>query len=301
MEIRAVRHYISCRFFRHYLFYWQNQNLFGSTFHLQAHFKNANGLTIGNNVLLSGINIGTIREIDFVSDSTVLVHMVIHSEIQQYIKKDASAIIGSDGLMGDKVLMILPGTNSREIVKDNSMITALEAVGMEDLMSGLKKSTDNAEIITKQLSEFSYKINNGKGTLSKILTNEEFAENINKTLNNLETGTSEFVTFTKKMNTKNGTLSKLMTDPTYANSIERSLISFEKSAADINVFSANLNNKKGVVSKLLTDEKTANTLDSTLINLQTGTKKLNEIEEAIKQSFLFRGYFRRQEKAKVKK
>ncbi|MBC7749640.1 MAG: MCE family protein [Methylotenera sp.] len=282
-------------------FIGKSQNLFGETFHLQAKFKNVSGLRIGNNVLLSGIKIGTIKEIDFVSDSTVIVNMIIRSAVQQYIKTDALVTIGSDGLMGDKVLMISPGTNSMEVVKDNSMILSEQAIGIESLMTGLKKSIDNAEIVTKQLSEFSYKINNSTGALSKVLTDAEFSKSIDRTMQNLETGTSEFVVFTKKMNNKDGSLSKLMTDSIYANSIKKTLLSFEKSAADINVFTAKLNNENGIVSKLLTDEKMAKSLDTTLMNLQTGTKRLNEIEEAIKRSFLFRGNFRRHEKAKAQK
>lgn len=288
-------------FFVTVYFIGKSQNLFGDTFHLQAKFKNVSGLRIGNNVQLSGINIGTIKDIEFLSDSIVVVNMLIRSEIQQYIKTDAFATIGSDGLMGDKVLMISSGKKSQTVIKDNAMIASNETIGMEDLMNGLKKSIDNAEIITKQLSEFSYKINHGKGALSKVLTDEEFAKSIDKTMKNLETGSDEFVVFTRKMNDKDGTLSKLMTDPTYANSIKKTLSSFEKSANDITIFTAKLNNEKGIVSKLLTDEKMANSLDTTLTNLKTGSKKLIEIEEAVKHNFLLRCFFKKQEKAKAKK
>lgn len=281
-------------------FIGKSQNLFGDNFDLNTKFKNVNGLRIGNNVLLSGINIGTIKEISFVSDSTVIVNMVIRSEVQQFIKEDASVTIGSDGLMGDKVLMISSGANSQVVVKNNAMITSYEAISMEDLMKGLKKSIDNAEIITKELSQFSYKINNGKGALSKVLMDEEFSKKIDKTMNNLATGTDEFAVFTKKLNDKDGTLSMLMTDPSYAKSIKKTLFAFEKSAADVNVFTAKLSNEKGIVSKLLSDEKSANTLDSTLINLKTSSEKLIEIEEAAKHNFLLRGYFKKQEKAKAK-
>ncbi|MBU0942351.1 MAG: MCE family protein [Bacteroidetes bacterium] len=281
-------------------FIGKSQNLFGTTFYLQAKFKNVSGLQIGNNVQLSGINIGTVKEIEFLSDSIVMVNMVIRSEIQQYIKTDAFATIGSDGLMGDKVLMITAGSTSQEIVKDHALILSTEAVGMEDLMNGLKKSIDNAQVITKELSEFSHKMNNGKGALAKVLTDEEFSRTIDKTLHNLERGTDEFVLFTKNMNNKNGSLSKIMTDPVYANSIEKTLSGFEKSAADINVFTSKLWNENGIISKLLSDEKMANDLDSILINTKAATEKLNELEEAAKHNFLLRGYFRRQEKAKDK-
>ena len=288
-------------FFVTIYFIGKSQNLFGANFHLNVKFKNVSGLKVGNNVLLSGIQIGTVKNIEFVSDSVVVVNLTIESKVQKYIKMDALASIGSDGLMGDKVVTISPGSVSNKMVDDNSEIASIEAVELKDLMSGLKKSVDNAEIITKQLSEFSYKINNGKGALSKVLTDEEFAKSIDKTMKNLEKGSDEFVDFTKKMNDKNGTLSKLMTDPYYANSIKKTLSGFEKSTADINTFTNKLNNENGIVSKLLTDKKMANSFDSTLVNLQTGTKKLNEIEEAVKHNFLLRGYFKKQAKAKAKK
>ncbi|MBE0391894.1 MlaD family protein [Flavobacterium sp. PL002] len=287
-------------FFATLYFIGSSQNLFGSTFQLKTKFKNVSGLKVDNNVLLSGINIGSIKEIEFISDSSVVVVMVIKNEVQQYIKTDALASIGSDGLMGDKVVTISPGNKSDRVVEDDSYIASIEEVELQDLMSGLKKSIDNAEVITKELSEFSYKINNGEGMLSKILTDPQLAKSVQKSMLNLEEGSDQFVLFTKKMNDKNGTFSKLMTDPYYTNSIKKSLSGLEKSTADINTFTATLNNGNGIVSKLLTDAKLAKSLDSTMTNLQTGTKKLNELEEAAKHNFILRGFFRKKEKEKKK-
>ncbi|MDA6071585.1 MlaD family protein [Flavobacterium sp. AC] len=282
-------------------FIGKSQNLFGDTFQLKAKFKNVSGLKNGNNVLLSGINIGTIKDISFISDSTVVVDMIIREEVHQYIKTDAWASIGSDGLMGDKVLTISPKNSFAQMVKDGDMIASNEAVGMEDLIAGLKKSVDNAQIITKQLSEFSYKINNGKGALSKVLTDENFANSIDVTMKNLKESSNEFAVFTKKINDKDGTLSKLMTDPYYANSIKKTLSGFEKSVSDLNVFTSKLNTGKGILPKLISDEKLSNSLDSTLTNLQTGSKNLIEIELAAKQNFLLRGYFKKKKKQEAKK
>lgn len=287
-------------FFATLYFIGSSKNLFGSTFHLKTKFKNVSGLKVDNNVLLSGINIGSIKEIEFISDSSVVVVMVIKNEVRQYIKTDALASIGSDGLMGDKVVTISPGNKSDRVVEDDSYIASIEEVELQDLMSGLKKSIDNAEVITKELSEFSYKINNGEGMLSKILTDPQLAKSVERSVTNLEEGSDQFVLFTKKMNDKNGTFSKLMTDPYYTNSIKKSLSGLEKSTTDINTFTATLNNGNGIVSKLLNDEKLAKSLDSTMTHLQTGTKKLNELEEAAKHNFLLRGFFRKQEKEKKK-
>ncbi len=278
-------------------FIGNNKNLFTSTFELKSQFKNVSGLKEGNNVRFSGINVGTVKEIEFLSDSAVMVKIIIKEEVQQYIKTDAIASIGSDGLMGDKVLTISPGTSSNQMVKDKGTIRSMATVDMEDLMKGLNKSVDNAQIITQQLSEFSTKINNGKGALNKVLTDEEFAGGLEKMMNNLKTSSDEFVVFTTKMNDKNGTLSRLMTDPKYANSVENTLDNLEKTSNEFEAFSKRLNNDKGILSKLVGNERLATSLDSSLINIEKASKNIIEIEEAAKHNFLLRGYFKKKEKA----
>ncbi|MDI9311047.1 MAG: MlaD family protein [Limnohabitans sp.] len=277
-------------------FIGKSKNLFGSNFLLNSHFKNVSGLKVGNNVQFSGINVGTVKKIEFLSDSVVVVNLIIKEEVQKFIKIDAVARIGSDGLMGDKVLIILPGTSSNEIVKNNATISSSKSVEFEDLMKSLNKSVNNAEIITLQLSEFSYKINKGKGAINKILTDEEFANGLQNTLNNLQLSSNEFLDFTKKMNNKNGTLSRLITDPVYANSIEKTLLSLDNSATEINVFTKKLNNSKGILSKLISEERLAISLDSSLTNIEKGSKKLLEIEEAAKHNFFLRGFFKKKKK-----
>jgi phospholipid/cholesterol/gamma-HCH transport system substrate-binding protein len=166
-------------------FIGKNQNLFGSTFILKSKFKNVSGLKIGNNVRFSGIDIGTIKNIDFVSDSSIVVVSVIESDVQKFIKTDAVASIGSDGLMGDKVLSISPGTESNKMGDDNSFIKSAKAIELEDLMKGLKKSVDNAATITNELVVFSQKLNNNNGALSRLMTDKKFANSLTNTLINL--------------------------------------------------------------------------------------------------------------------
>lgn len=166
-----------------------NRNLFVSTFQLKSHFKNVSGLKVGNNVRFSGINVGSVDGIEFISDTTVVVNLLIKKEVQQYIKTDAMASIGSDGLMGDKVLAISPGTASNSIVKDNANIASTNAIEMEDIMKSVKASVDNASIITEQLAEFSYKMNDKNGALSKLLSDPSFANKMDATMSNVKNAT----------------------------------------------------------------------------------------------------------------
>ena len=224
----------------------KNKNMFGSTFAVNTKFRNVSGLKVGNNVRFSGINIGTVDRIEFLSDSAVAVHLIIKEDVQQYLKTDAIASIGSDGLMGDKVLTISPGTASHQILKDNASIASIKAVDMEDIMKSVKMSVDNAVIITNQLALFSVKFNNKDGALSKLMTDATFANSLTKTLTNLETSSYEFSVFTKKMNSSKGVLSKLVTDEKLGNSVDSTIIDLKETvkAAQSNFLLKGYFNKK---------------------------------------------------------
>jgi phospholipid/cholesterol/gamma-HCH transport system substrate-binding protein len=167
-------------------FIGKQKNMFGSTFRIHANFKNVSGLTVGNNVRFSGINIGTVDEIQLVSDSSVVVSMTIEKEVQKFIKIDATASIGSDGLMGDKVLTISPGTHSQKKIKENGKIGSIEAIEMDDIMRSAKVTMENASVITQELAEFTYDMNNGNGTISRLMTDENLANSLDKTMSNLQ-------------------------------------------------------------------------------------------------------------------
>lgn len=173
-------------------FIGKQKNLFGSTFRITSSFKTVSGLEIGNNVRFSGINIGTVDEIRLINDSTVLVGMVIKEDVREFIKTDAKASIGSDGLMGDKVLTISPGAQSQKVVENNGQIASLNGIEMNDIMKSVKKSMDNVSVISEELAVFSHSMNNGNGALSKLVRDPGMANAMDNTLNNLEKGTKGF-------------------------------------------------------------------------------------------------------------
>jgi phospholipid/cholesterol/gamma-HCH transport system substrate-binding protein len=262
-------------------FIGKNKNLFGSTFNLKSEFKNVSGLKVGSNIRLSGINVGTVNKIEFISDSLVLVKLLIKDEVRQYIKTDATASIGSDGLVGDKVLIISPGTTSKSIVKDNDIILSNRTIELEDIMNSVKKSADNAEILTRQLADFSFKMNDKKGFLSKVMTNQNFANSIEKTITNLEISTKEIAKFTPKINNPNGAISKLFTDKNFADRIDNTMANLQKSTNDLNAFTSKMNSKDNVLTKLMTDQTLATNLEVTLKNLETSSNEFAKFTSKI--------------------
>lgn len=173
-------------------FIGKQKNLFGSTFNITSKFKTVSGLEVGNNVRFSGINIGTVEEIRLINDSSVVVSMVIKDEVREFIKTDARASIGSDGLMGDKVLTISPGMKSQTAIENNGAIASIDGIEMADLMKSVKKSVDNVGIISDELAIFSHSMNNGNGALARLVRDDKMANSVSNTLSNLETGTKGF-------------------------------------------------------------------------------------------------------------
>ena len=233
-------------------FIGKTQNLFGSTVALNAKFKNVSGLKEGNNVRFSGIDIGTVKNIEFVSDSAVVVNFVVEQDVQKFIKTDANVSIGSDGLMGDKVLTISPGSKSQKVVDENATIASTKAVEMEDLMKGFQKSVDNAGVITDQLATFTTKMNSNNGALSRLMTDEKFANSLSNTLANLESSSSNFSTFTKKMNNKNGALNKLVSDEKLGKTVDSAVINLNetvKAAQNNFLLKGYFNKKKKAAAK----------------------------------------------------
>lgn len=168
------------------------KQLFTNTFSMSAQFSNVNGLQVGNNVRFAGINVGTVENIEVITDSSVKVIMVVDISKQKFIKKDAKAIIGSDGLMGNKILNISAGTSQYAQVEDQDMIGTTIPVSFDDLLLNLKTTTDNAAAITNDLADIMDNIRSGKGTIGKLFMDTVFAENLDKTIINVKQGTKGF-------------------------------------------------------------------------------------------------------------
>lgn len=173
-------------------FIGKQKNLFGSTFTITSQFKTVNGLEVGNNVRFSGINIGTVEEIRLINDSSVVVSMVIKDKVREFIKTDARTSIGSDGLMGDKVLTISPGEKSTKVIENGGQLASVQGIEMNDIMKSVKKSVDNVGIISDELAIFSHSMNNGNGALARLVRDDKMANSVSNTLSNLESGTKGF-------------------------------------------------------------------------------------------------------------
>ena len=169
----------------------KQRNKFGPVLHLTTRFSSVTGLRDGSNVRLGGIDVGTVESIELVTDSTVEVDMIIQRKVQKFIRKDAKAGIGSDGLMGDKFIAIAAGTPTSPLVTDGDSLSSKQPVETDAIMASLKQSADNAAIITANLADISNRITHGKGSLGRLLHDSTLSDNISATMKNLRSGTKK--------------------------------------------------------------------------------------------------------------
>lgn len=171
------------------VFFIGNQkSLFSSTFRVYGTFKNVNGLTVGNNVRFAGINIGVVDGINIVTDSSVRVDLSLNNSVKKFIKKDCKMSIGSDGLMGDKLIVIAPGgIRSTQEVEAGNQLASVNPVDIDKIIGKLTKVADNAETLTSGLSAIVTKVNSGKGSLGRLLNNDKIARDLEGTVQQAKT------------------------------------------------------------------------------------------------------------------
>ncbi len=158
------------------------QNLFSDTFSIFATFKNVGGLMVGNNIRFAGINVGTVEEVVIINDTTVRVDMRLQSKVHKFLKNDAMASIGSDGLMGDKLVVIAPGINGDKLIEDGGYIHSVDPMDFDKIIGKFTRVVDNAETITASLASISSQISGGKGSLGKLIYTDDLQKGLVSTV-----------------------------------------------------------------------------------------------------------------------
>ncbi|SFD59029.1 phospholipid/cholesterol/gamma-HCH transport system substrate-binding protein [Chitinophaga sp. CF118] len=286
---------------------------------INAVFDDVGGLLQGGNVWFSGVKVGTVKDISFYGDREVLVTMSIEKKAEAHIHKDAMAKIGSDGLIGNKIVIIYGGTATAPVAEKNSFLKVEKALTTDDMLATLQINNKNLAEITTSFKSIAKKIDSGNGALATILNDPAMAGKLTATINNLQdisdnfkvtsatskTVLSDFRNFSGKLNRPGSSINKLVTDTTMYGDISGTLSELQMASGSISRFTANLktmsdrlNEKSNAVGVLLNDSAAANSLKIIIKNLETSSQKLDEDLEAAQHNFLLRGFFKKKAKEK---
>jgi phospholipid/cholesterol/gamma-HCH transport system substrate-binding protein len=290
----------------------QKQHMFSETFEIAAHFNNVNGLQPGNNVRFSGIDAGSVTEVNFMNDSVIEVRMRIKESLRQHIKQNALASIGTDGLMGNMIVNISPGKGQALPVENNSLIQSYSRIKTDDILNTLNVTNDNAAMLTHDLLEITQQIKTGKGTVSSVLYDTTLRNEVLLTVKNLRLTaqkTNELIqelnTLTNEINQGRGTIGWLLNDTLTAHQVSSTLTKLQQTGTklqsvsdSIQVVLHNMQEGKGALPLLVYDTAVAEDVRQSLHNIKEGTASFTENMEALKRSAFLRKYFKEQEKKK---
>lgn len=291
-------------------FIGNRQNLFGSNIKLYAQFSNVNGLQAGNNVRYSGIDVGTVTRIRMTSDTLILVEMIVRESESRFIRKDAVATIGSDGLVGNMIVNVLPRSGKTIPVVSGDTISTYSRIGADDMLTTLNVTNENAALLTADLLKITTELTQGKGTLGMLINDTVMADELKQTMIQLRKASAGANRTIAELNQVVGSIRDnesvagvLLTDTVSGGKMKRIIENLEEASQQIGLIGQNLDtivtefrSADGAYHYLTQDEELVRRIDSTMINIQESSEKFNENMEAMRSSFLFKGYFKKQEK-----
>jgi len=295
-------------------FIGERQNMFAKTFTISANFNNVNGLMHGNNVRYSGINIGTVKSISMINDSTINVAMIIDEKMITHIKSNAIATIGSDGLVGNMIVNIVPGKGDAPIINDGEIIASYSKIGTDDILSTLSVTNENAAILTAKLLNIADAMTDGKGTFGMLIYDTIVSANLKQTVKQLRITSIEASKAMKELNNIVSSVNfdesiagTLLNDSLQSQKVKNIITNLEDSSRDIKGVITNLNetignlkNGEGALNYLSNDPELVKNIEETMKSINEGTQKFNENMEALKHNFLTRSYFRKLERQEKK-
>lgn len=290
------------------------QNKFSKNLVVTTYFHDVKGLKVGNNVWFSGVKVGIVKEIKFQSINDVKVVMHIEEKSSQFIREDVVAKLGSDGLIGNAIVNLVGGSDQVPPIQDGDVIKSVGGTDTDAMFATLQTNNENLVEITKNFAVLSKQMVEGKGTVGALMTDSTIALSLKSTVQGLDKvmadvnkASANLVVLMNKLNSNQGLIHDLTTDTVVFASLRESATQLQgvtETAStlmeNLNTTSARLNDKDNALGVLTNDPEAAEEIRQILRNLNMSTEKLDDNMKALQSNFLFRGYFRKQQKEQEK-
>ncbi len=273
------------------LFIGNKESLFTSTINIKAYFSEVEGLKTGAPVRLSGYDIGSVSNISLAPDTTgkVIVQMRIENDVRTFVRLNSVATISTEGLVGKKIVSISPGTTDYEIVRDGGIIESVDPVNVQQIIAESQGVIANLRIMTKDFSEITTKINEGKGTVGKIFNDDELyyaavdlTKSADESLDNMTSRLKEITDYIVEL----------------GKGINNVMNNVDTTIVGVKELTSKINRGEGALGALIADKSVYDSVKTVITNLvqtseyaSSGASKFAENMEALKHNWLFKSYF----------
>lgn len=245
------------------------QNMFQRNVKITATFTDVKGLRVGANVRFTGIDVGTVNKMVILSDTRVLIEMAIHEKVTTFIKKNSVATIANEGLMGSKIVVILPGSADERSILNGDNLSTSQPVEIDDIIREIKTSSERISAVSSNLVDITDKINRGEGIFGKIFTDTSFAYNLSLSSQNLQE-------ISDRVNRGEGLVGRIFADTSLANNLDSASILIEQISRNLEGITQKVDQGEGIFSLLLSDTSLTYNLYVASQNLNYSTANLEK-------------------------
>jgi phospholipid/cholesterol/gamma-HCH transport system substrate-binding protein len=222
---------------------------------LTTYFENSAGLKLGAPVNLEGVTIGEVTHVTVSTDpnhklTPVKVVFKIDPKYHKSVHTDSKASLSTVGVLGDTVLDINSVVAAGPEVQSGQELGTLETPNLTDVVKASQGTIESLNVILAKMNNIVDGIQNGKGSVGKLINDPELYNRATQTITELQT-------MVQNLNAGKGSAGKLLHDDQLYDRLNDTSAQLQKITAD-------LNNGKGSAGKLLKDDTLYNNLNSTL-------------------------------------
>jgi phospholipid/cholesterol/gamma-HCH transport system substrate-binding protein len=277
--------------------------LFTKKISIHAFVDNAGGLRVGAPVRLEGVDIGNVTGIRVVHDpkrkvAPVDITMKITTKYEDTMKSDCEASLNTAGVLGEVFLDVDCRAASGKPLQTGDILPTKDVPQLQDVIRATQGTIENVNVLLKRVDDVVSYVQNGQGSIGKIIYDPDLYNRANDTLRQLQQ-------ITTQINSPNGSIGKLINSDELYNKANAAVDNLNKiideaqngngtigkflkdpalyddahkTITQANDLISGINAGKGTLGKLTKDEALANKIDSTVTRLDHIIDRLDKGE-----------------------
>lgn len=250
-------------------FIGQVGHVFGDRYRLVTLMQSGAGLVPGASVQLAGQNVGQVDRIEWIepedrppTGEAVAVWLAVNEEVRSQIRADSRARLRTQGLLGDQVVDIQPGSPDARILQPDDTLAAEGALDYQAILEQASGAVTNLTRLTGQLEELTRRLLAGEGSLGRLVTDEALYGRLTEL-------SAELTRFLEAARSGEGSLAMLLND----RELYDRMVSV---TASLDSLSADVARGEGSLGRLVTSDSLYRELRSVAVRSDSLLRRLDE-------------------------
>jgi len=254
---------------------------------VRTEMNSVDGLRRGAEVRLSGVKVGSVKDVRFNTQipknlnaqNNIEIIMEIDGKLDgrpavERIRTDSKAFLKTAGVLGDNIIDITPGTLQREQIKDGDLIPSVEQKTVGDIINAAQTAVGNLNFISDDIRAITRKLRVGEGSsFGKFINDESFYVNMDRAVRQAEN-------LLRSIREGQGTAGQLINDPELYKQALEVVVQFRKISDTLN---NQISGGKGSLGRFIKDEEFYNRATTLLTNLEQTSARLDRQAEKIER------------------